>query len=194
MNKTARPVTNEEFNVIIKTIQTGYITAEGVHVKPNRKVAVCLVMERALGIRIGDVVNLKLSDFVLESGKCKIKIIEGKTKKFRDMFVPFEIYSYIQNYAIENNVRPNQKLFDCTTRLIQHYLQAVTKYLGITGISTHSFRKAYATEIYKQSHDIMLVNKLLQHSDPKITKRYIGFGEEEIEQALQQAVFLPTLG
>lgn len=53
-------------------------------------------------------------------------------------------------------------------------------------ISTHSFRKWYATEIYKANgFDIALVQRLLQHSSTATTQRYIGIEPQRIEQAIQ---------
>ena len=62
----------------------------------------------------------------------------------------------------------------------------VCDYLGLEGISTHSFRKWYATEIYKANgFDIALVQRLLQHSSAATTQRYIGIEPQRIEQAIQ---------
>lgn len=59
-------------------------------------------------------------------------------------------------------------------------------YLSFEGISTHSFRKWYATEIYKANgFDIALVQRLLQHSSAATTQRYIGIEPQRIEEAIQ---------
>ena len=65
-------------------------------------------------------------------------------------------------------------------------LRIVCDYLGFEGISTHSFRKWYATEIYNTNgFDIALVQRLLQHSSASTTQRYIGIEPQRIEQAIQ---------
>ncbi len=57
---------------------------------------------------------------------------------------------------------------------------------GYEGISTRSFRKWYATEIYKNSgFDIALVRRLLQHSSAAVTQRYIGMEPQRIEKAIE---------
>lgn len=62
----------------------------------------------------------------------------------------------------------------------------VCDYLGFEGIGTHSFRKWYATEIYKNNgYDITLVQRLLQHSSAAITQRYIGIEPQRIEEAIE---------
>ena len=54
------------------------------------------------------------------------------------------------------------------------------------GISTHSFRKWYATEIYRNNgYDIALVQRLLQHSSAAVTQRYIGIEPQRIEKAIE---------
>ena len=65
-------------------------------------------------------------------------------------------------------------------------LRIVCDYLGFEGISTHSFHKWYATEIYNANgFDIALVQRLLQHSSASTTQRYIGIEPQRIEQAIQ---------
>ena len=58
--------------------------------------------------------------------------------------------------------------------------------MGYAGIGTHSFRKYYATEIYKASHyNIALVQQLLQHSSTTVTQRYVGIQPQEVERAIE---------
>ena len=65
--------------------------------------------------------------------------------------------------------------------------QMICDYLGFKKISTHSFRKWYATEIYKANgYDIALVQRLLQHSSTAVTQRYIGIEPQRIERAIEE--------
>ena len=68
-NKKARAVSREELTLIIDTINTGFILPNGKRVRPNERVANCLLLEAQLGMRIGDIVRLRLCDIVLENGK-----------------------------------------------------------------------------------------------------------------------------
>ncbi len=77
-------------------------------------------------------------------------------------------------------------MFPLTTRTVQKQLALVCDYLGYEGISTHSFRKWYATEIYKKNgYDIALIQRLLQHSSAAVTQRYIGIEPQRIEKAIE---------
>ena len=86
--------------------------------------------------------------------------------------------------SLRNHIGRADVIFPITERAIQKQLAIVCDYLGYEGISTHSFRKWYATEIYKANgYDIALVQRLLQHSSAATTQRYIGIEPQRIEQA-----------
>ena len=134
-----------------------------------------VVLEGNLGLRISDILSLRLSDIVRDGDRYRLEITEQKTKKKRVFTVPLVIQQYIENYCLRNGIGKNEKIFDLTERAISKQLALVCDYLGFEGIGTHSFRKWYATEIYKNNgYDITLVQRLLQHSSAAITQRYIG--------------------
>ena len=154
--------------------------------RPNERVATALVLEGNLGLRISDIVKLRLCDIVLDGGRYRLEIVEQKTGKRRIFTVPLVIQQYIENYCLRNGLRRDELIFPLTERAIQKQLKIVCDYLGFEGISTHSFRKWYATEIYKNSgYDIALVQRLLQHSSAATTQRYIGMEPQRIEAAIQ---------
>ena len=106
--------------------------------------------------------------------------------KQRVFTVPLVVYQYIENYCLRHGIGRNAQMFPLTTRAIQKQLAIVCDYLGYEGISTHSFRKWYATEIYRNnSYDIALVQRLLQHSSAAVTQRYIGIEPQRIEKAIE---------
>ena len=111
------------------------------------------------------------------------RVEAGKSRVFT---VPLVIQQYIENYCLRNHIGRADVIFPITERAIQKQLAIVCDYLGYEGISTHSFRKWYATEIYKSNgYDIALVQRLLQHSSAATTQRYIGIEPQRIEQAIE---------
>ena len=191
MNKKTVALTNEQYEKIIETISNGFICSDGHIVKPNRRIATVLSLEANLGLRISDILQLRLSVIIRDGNRYRLDIVEKKTKKKRECTVPIEIYSYIQNYALENNINPAAKLFNISERTVQNHLQLVCDHLGYFNISTHSFRKFFATSIYQNnSFNIELVRVLLQHSSVVTTQRYIGIGSKEIENALKNHIVL----
>ena len=186
MNKKTLALTKEQYTEIIKTMKQGFYGF-----KPNNRIATALTLEANLGLRISDITNLKLDDIIKDGERYRLDIIEQKTQKTRTFTVPFQIYQYIENYCLKSNIKPNERIFDISERAIQKQLKIVCEYLGYNGISTHSFRKFFATEIYKNNnYNIELVRHLLQHSSSAVTQRYIGIQTKEIEQAIESHIML----
>lgn len=191
-NKKTRAINRDEFELIISTIKQGFITVTGERVKSNIRIATALTLQANLGLRIGDIVKLKLSDIVYESGRYHLDIIEQKTGKKRTFTVPVEVYTYLQGYALENGIKPKARLFDRTVRAVQSHLKLVCDYLGLENISTHSFRKFFAMSIYNENDcNVELVRELLQHSNVAVTQHYLSVDSKQVEQALQKHIVLP---
>ena len=191
MNKRTVALTEMQYKNIIETIRTGFVCADGRIVKPNKRIATALSLEANLGLRISDILDLRLSAIIHDGNRYRLNIVEKKTNKKREFTVPIEIYSYMQNYVLESGINPAAKLFDISERTVQSHLQLVCDYLGYENISTHSFRKYFATSIYENNnYNIELVRVLLQHSSVATTQRYIGLQRKEIETALQNHIKL----
>ena len=181
MNKKTKALTTEQYKEIIQTLKEGFCGC-----RPNERIATILVLEGNLGLRISDILRLRLCDVVKDGNRYRLEIVEQKTGKSRVFTVPLVIQQYIENYCLRNGIRRNDIIFPITERAVQKQLAIVCDYLGFTGISTHSFRKWYATEIYKTNgYDIALVQRLLQHSSAATTQRYIGIEAQRIEDAIQ---------
>ncbi len=181
MNKKTTALTTEQYKEIITTMREGFTGC-----RPNERIATALVLEGNLGLRISDILRLRLSDIVRDGDRYRLSIIEQKTGKQRVFTVPLVIQQYLENYCLRNSIRRNDRIFPLTERAVQKQLAIVCDYLGYEGISTHSFRKWYATSIYTNSgFDIALVQRLLQHSSASITQRYIGIEPQRIEKAIE---------
>ena len=186
MNKKTKALTTEQYKEIIQTMREGFT---GFH--PNERVATALVLEGNLGIRISDIVSLRPCDIVRDGDRYRLEIVEQKTGKQRVFTVPLVVKQYIENFCLRNGIGARDRIFPLTERAIQKQLAIVCDYLGYEGIGTHSFRKWYATEIYKANGcDIALVQRLLQHSSAETTQRYIGIEPQRIEKAIEGHVTL----
>lgn len=181
MNRKTVALTTEQYKEIIQTMKEGFCGC-----RPNERIATALVLEGNLGLRISDILSLRLCDIVMDGDRYRLEIVEQKTGKKRIFTVPLVIQQYVENYCLRNGIRREERIFPITERAVQKQLKIVCDYLGYEGISTHSFRKWYATEIYKSNGcDIALVQRLLQHSSAATTQRYIGIEPQRIEEAIQ---------
>ncbi len=186
MNKCTVALTTDQYKEIISTMKKGFTGS-----RPNDPIATALMLEANLGLRISDILRLRLSDIVKDGERYRLAITEQKTGKARTFTVPLALYQFIRCYCLDHAIPPEHRIFPLTERTVQRHLQQVCDYLGYAGIGTHSFRKYYATEIYKNNgYNIALVQQLLQHSSTAVTQRYIGIQQQEVEKAIENHLIL----
>lgn len=180
MNKRTVALTRGQYKTIIITLRSG-----GAGFRSNERIAAALMVEASLGLRIGDILKLSLCDIVQDGERLRLNICEQKTSKRRAFTVPLYVYQFLENYCMKNGIERTDIIFPFSVRAVQKALKTVCDYLGYENISTHSFRKFFATEIYNSNnYDIVLVQQLLQHCNTSVTQRYIGIQPQQIERAL----------
>ena len=113
MNIRTTALTTEQYREIITTMKEG-----GAGFRPNERVATALVLEGNLGLRISDIVRLRLVDIVSDGGRYRLSITEQKTGKQRVFTVPLVIYQYIENFCLRNGIGRNERMFPLTTRAV----------------------------------------------------------------------------
>jgi integrase len=141
------------------------------------------------GLRVSDILNLKKDTITkLKNKKRKEFLIrEGKTKKERMINVTSifaEIFAYASSVESEW-LFPSRK-GDKPISKIQAYrqLQKAGDFAGVESIGTHTMRKTFGYWFYKQTHDVAMLQEILNHSTPKITLTYIGINKEEKDNVL----------
>lgn len=138
------------------------------------------------GLRVGDLLRLKVADV---RGKKRVTVQEGKTRKPRIIYLT-NIYEGVESYV--SSLKASEWLFPSRKgkhpiSRIQAYrqLQKASDMADITeGIGTHTMRKTFGYWHYKQFKDVAELQMILNHTHPKVTLRYIGILEEEVEQNL----------
>lgn len=66
-NKTTVALTQNQYKEIIETMKTG-----GIAFRPNDRIATALVLEANLGLRIEDILSLKISDIITDGGRYRL--------------------------------------------------------------------------------------------------------------------------
>ena len=188
LNKKCVACTDEEYKRCVDLLRYGFVL-DGVSIIPNPRIATIVILEATLGLRIGDILKLKLSSFVKDGGRWRLDIVEQKTKKKRTFLVPLEVYSFILEYAVSNNIGVDAKLFDISARQVERQLNKVfTKMeVPLRNYGTHTFRKYFCGKIYTQNdYDLILTQTIMQHSSPETTRRYLNVSTKRIEDALEK--------
>jgi integrase len=153
---------------------------------PSGKRSFAMIMLSAeLGLRIGDIRNLKLQD--IDWNKKQIFIIQHKTDKELLLPLPddvgWAIIDYLRNgrpYTDSPNVfvkhKPPYDAFTINSTM-NHIFSTVMNKVGIppemkehTG--WHTFRRSLATNLLQNNIEISTISEILGHSDPDIAGRY----------------------
>lgn len=143
------------------------------------------------GLRISDILGLDIADV---KNKTYMEIREKKTGKYKrfplNNKLKFLIEEFLKERVNSYSLDDGDPLFvgkkHCRLNRSQVYrfLNEACLELGITAnIGTHSMRKSFGYFFYKQNNDIVLLQKIFNHSSPAITLRYIGIDQDDIDMS-----------
>lgn len=142
------------------------------------------------GLRIGDILALKVSDV---RGRDTAVITEQKTGKKRTLYlrnIADEIDAYTRFMDEEDYLFASRKKgADRRSKAIsttQAYraLQKAADLLERDDIGTHTMRKTFGYQHYQRNKDIAILMVILNHSSPSVTKRYLGIRDDEVALTL----------
>lgn len=185
-NITTLAVTEQDYRAIINVLEHGYVH-NGVTHRPNYRVAFALKLEYATGMRISDIVRLRMKDIVKDGEKYRLDIKEKKTGKKRTFRINQQIYNCIDDYCIKHGIPSNKEIIGICEYAVQKQLKFVCDYIGLERVGTHSFRKSCAQRFYALTDfDVVAVQKLLQHRSASTTYTYLNSGNKVFESALDK--------
>lgn len=152
----------------------------------KHKTIICILY--ACGIRVGELINLKLSH--LEPTSEIINIFSGKGKKDRIVPYPKDLHQlvemYIEQYApvewlFNGQCSTNEKPTQYTDRSVNSFLKQIAEKAGIKkDIHAHLLRHSYATHNLEQGVDIRYIQEILGHSSSKTTEIYTHVSKKSI--------------
>ena len=154
-----------------------------------------LEMLYATGIRVGELVNIKLND--IDHYNKSIKIL-GKGRKerivFYGSFCEDILDLYLNNGRKELLKVPNDYLFlnKNGTKLSSRYIgKIIDKAIKVCEvdyhISPHTLRHTFATDLLNNGADLMSVKELLGHSSINTTSIYTHITNEQIKKVYANA-------
>lgn len=151
--------------------------------KQSQRDLLLFVIGTNCGLRISDILKLNVSDV---KNKTHIQITEKKTKKFKKFPINSKLKPMINEFI--SGRKNDEPLF---LSHWGHRLDRVTAYYIIRNaceqaklqekIGTHSMRKSFGYHHYQQFKDVVILQKIFNHSSPQITLRYIGIEQDEID-------------
>lgn len=147
----------------------------------KHKSIICLMYSCAL--RVGEVVNLKISD--IDSKNNRIQIKNGKGKIDRVVMLDSSILellrSYWQCYNTSVYLFEGQKGGKYSEKSIQSLVKKLSNEIGLNKkISSHSLRHSCLTQMVKDGVDLRKVQKIAGHKNINTTANYIKLIDSDI--------------
>lgn len=131
----------------------------------------------ACGLRIGEVVRLRVAD--IDSSRGVLVVRQGKGRKDRQ--VPLSPQLLLELRAYWRRYRPKEWLFPsrassghCHITALQRRVTRAVRALGWhKHVSLHTLRHSYATHLLEAGVDVVTLQHLLGHNDLETTARYL---------------------
>lgn len=167
--------------IVLSVDEVGRIIYSASNLK--HKTILCLMY--STGMRIGEVINLKIAD--IDSSRMVINIIDAKGGKDRQVGLDPTLLDLMRLYF--KQYRPNEYLFNgqnslkYSERSIAQFLQAYATRAGINKrVYPHLIRHCYATHLHEGGIDLSIIQKLLGHGSIKTTQVYSHISHNHISQ------------
>lgn len=180
---TVEPIRNREQIELVKRLE------------PDKRNRLLFILGINVGLRISDLVSLKVNDL---TGKDRIVKREQKTGKET---------SILLNPALRRDIRELMAGMDgdeyvfqsrCRDRKTRQYkpmtrqrayqiVNRMCRRAGVEGkIGNHTLRKTFGYWHYQQFHDIVFLMRHFNHSDQNVTLRYIGILQDELDDHMKK--------
>jgi len=137
------------------------------------------------GLRISDILNLKIEDV---KDKTHIELNEKKTGKKKKFPLNSKLKNMINSFIV--NKENKEPLFMSKKKKPMSRIQAyyiindAARYVGIKDkIGTHTLRKTFGYHHYQKFKDIAILQTIFNHSNPAVTLRYIGINQDIIDKS-----------
>lgn len=146
------------------------------------------------GLRVSELINLKLSDLFFEEGFIRVT---GKGNKQRLVPVTESLITYITYYIKEIRVLDpvkeesvdilflNRRGRQLTRAMIFTLVKNFCKYAGIKkNISPHTFRHSFATHLLENGADLRSIQQMLGHESITTTEVYMHLDRSHLKTVM----------
>ncbi len=144
-------------------------------VTSNVKHLVVLQLCYGMGLRVSEVVNIKVED--IDSDRLAVHIRGAKGKKDRYVPLPVTILPLLRRYYLD--YRPQQYLLQgqyggkYAKVSVQNIFKTAMRKAGVhKRIGVHGLRHSYATHLLESGADMRFIQELLGHNSIKTTQIY----------------------
>ena len=141
----------------------------------NLKHRAILALLYSSGLRIGEVLNLKIEHFLIDRKQLLIKNAKGRKDRYvtlAESFLPL-LFNYLNTYTPKVYFIEGQTGGKYSASSIRKFLAQSCKVARIkTHVTPHTLRHSYATHLLENGVGIRHIQELLGHSKPETTMIY----------------------
>jgi integrase/recombinase XerD len=131
--------------------------------------------------RVSEALKLQRSDLI--GDRLVFRRATTKTKQTRDVKVPAKLQALLDQSDLPTSgyLFPGKKQGHLTRQAADLALRNACDYLGIPGVSTHSFRRTGLTKLYKQGVPLKTLQERTGHVDLGNLAKYLAIGRDEVD-------------
>ncbi len=162
---------SKKLPIVLSRAEVGKIISTTV----NSKYRLMIALAYASGLRVSEVVKLKVAD--IDVDELVVHVRDAKGKKDRVSILPVKLENDLRNVMAGKNA--DEYLFisnrggKLTTTSLQKMFRKSLREAGITKRATfHSLRHSFATHLLENGTDVRYVQGLLGHSNIRTTQIY----------------------
>lgn len=152
----------------------------------NKKHKAMLFTAYSAGLRVSEIVKLKIAD--IDSGRMQILIRQAKGKKDRYVNLSPVLLDILRDYITTYRPQPQVYLFESEqtltaypVRTVQQIFSNAKRKAGIRKeVGVHSLRHSFATHLLDKGTDIRYIKDLLGHFNIKTTERYLHVSKSKL--------------
>lgn len=152
----------------------------------NKKHKAMLFTAYSAGLRVSEVVALKISD--IDSVRMQIRVARAKGKKDRYVNLSPVLLDLLRKYVKEYEPAPRVYLFESEftgspypVRTVQQIFGNAKRMAGIRKeVGIHSLRHSFATHLLDKGTDIKYIKDLLGHFNIRTTERYLHVSKKKL--------------
>lgn len=144
-------------------------------VKNNLRSNALLELMIGAGMRVGEIANLNIDDLDFQSGT--IRIWGEKTDEYRTGFMSARMKLTLRAYIGDRISGPVFIGRRGKGKLTNSTIETIAKKIAADAgchckATVHTYRKTFASVMYRKTGDVLLVSKLLGHSGTDVTVKY----------------------
>ena len=162
-------------------------------ISDNTRNHLLFVMGINNGLRVGDLLKLKIKDVKHLKADDSTNIKEGKTGKQNILVINKTVHKVLTQYLTEEQHSDDEYLFKSkkgdhplTVQAVNAYIKNWTSTINLRGnYGAHSLRKTWGY-IQRTNYGVgfEVICKRFNHQSPAVTMRYLGITDKEVQNIL----------